>query len=94
MAKPYFQVDVPTRSVAPPGRQGRHVFTGSADDGKQALRMAREMCEAALAAQAAGHPLPRRCPDGWGARGIRPGWELDWTAATVALWSQDHFPAR
>ncbi|MFB6550870.1 S1 family peptidase [Streptomyces sp. NPDC056405] len=63
---------------------------GSADDGRQALRRARLMCEAA---QAAGRPLPRRSPDGWGACGIRRGWELDWARATVAPWRQDPFPA-
>ncbi|MEU2440154.1 hypothetical protein ABZ595_28825 [Streptomyces rubradiris] len=25
-------------------------------------------------------------PDTWTARGLRPGWELEWTAATAGLW--------
>ncbi|MYR57475.1 hypothetical protein GTY54_14970 [Streptomyces sp. SID625] len=85
-AEHYFQVDVPTWSATQPERQGRHIFTGSADDGRQAVRLARSVCEATLAARAAGEPLPRRSPDGWGARGVRSGWELDWTAATVVPW--------
>jgi hypothetical protein len=93
MTQPYFQVAVPMRSIAQPDRRGMHVFTGSADDGRQALRMARETCEAALAARAAGCPLPGRLPNGWGARGVRPGWTMDWAAATVAVWSQGPSPS-
>ncbi|WP_411080770.1 hypothetical protein [Streptomyces sp. cmx-18-6] len=89
MTKLYFQVDVPTRNSVQPERCGLHVFTGSAETETDALRVARETCEAAVAAQKAGFALPRRRPDGWGARGVRSGWVFDWTAATVAVWEHD-----
>ncbi len=89
MTKLYFQVDVPTRNAAQPDRCGLHVFTGAAETETEALRMARETCDAAVAAHAAGSAIPRRRPDGWGARGVRSGWELDWAAATVAVWEHD-----
>ncbi|MFE1545015.1 hypothetical protein ACFW61_31745 [Streptomyces microflavus] len=70
MTKVYFQVDVPTRNCAQPERCGLHVFTGAAETEADALRIAREACEAAVAARAAGAAIPRRRPDGWGgARG-------------------------
>ncbi|MFC9328548.1 hypothetical protein [Kitasatospora sp. NPDC057015] len=91
MDRLYFQVDVPTRNTTRPGQLGHHVFTGPADTGSQALRIARETCEAALAAQAAGTAIPLRRPDGWGARGVRPGWAFDWARATVATWDCNSF---
>ncbi|MFD8609496.1 hypothetical protein [Streptomyces sp. NPDC059631] len=30
--------------------------------------------------------IPHGRPDGWGACGYRPGWDLDWAAATVSRW--------
>ncbi|MDT0489218.1 hypothetical protein ACPEIF_13415 [Streptomyces sp. NPDC012600] len=97
MTKLYFQVDVPTRNSAQPERCGLHVFTGPAETESEALRIAREACEAAVAAREAGFAVPRRSPDGWGARGVRSGWVLDWAAATVAVWEHDRafwtFPA-
>ncbi|MFI9237017.1 hypothetical protein [Streptomyces sp. NPDC053079] len=29
---------------------------------------------------------PRTRPDGWGARGLRPGWEPDWSATWAGRW--------
>ncbi|MFH8371619.1 hypothetical protein [Streptomyces sp. NPDC018031] len=86
MAKPYFQVHVPIRSTVQPERHGIHVLTGPADTAPQAVRIAREACDAALAARAAGLGVPHRRLDGWGARGVRPGWVPDWAAATVVRW--------
>lgn len=86
MTTVYFQVDVPTRNAVQPERCGLHVFTGAAATEAEALCIARETCEAALAAQKAGSVIPRRRPDGWGARGVRSGWVFDWAAATVAVW--------
>ncbi|WP_432060443.1 hypothetical protein [Streptomyces sp. S1] len=89
MTKVYFQVNVPIRSSVQPGRYGLHVLTGPADSWSEALRIARETCDTAVAAQRAGFPIPRRRPDGWGARGLRPGWVFDWPAATVDAWEHD-----
>ncbi|MFJ3085476.1 hypothetical protein [Streptomyces sp. NPDC086838] len=86
MAQAYYQVNVPIRNSGRPGQRGLHIFTGPADTWSDALRIARETCATATAAQQAGFPLPRRRPDGWGARGLRPGWVFDWTAATVDAW--------
>ncbi|MFF2720654.1 hypothetical protein [Streptomyces sp. NPDC058011] len=89
MTKVYFQVNVPTRNSVQPERCGLHVFTGAAETEAEALRIARETCEAAVVARAAGSAIPRRRPDGWGARGVRSGWVLDWAGATVAVWEHD-----
>ncbi|MCX5208817.1 hypothetical protein OG689_05840 [Kitasatospora sp. NBC_00240] len=89
----YFQVSVPTRNLGRPEQRGLHVFTGPAETGADAVRIARRTCDAALAAQAAGVAIPRRRPDGWGARGVRPGWAFDWADATVASWECDSFLA-
>ncbi|MER5867602.1 hypothetical protein [Kitasatospora sp. NPDC002040] len=86
MEQPYYQVNVPIGDSARPGQRGFHLLTGVAGTGAQALQLARETCEAALAAQEAGDPIPRRGPDGWGARGVRPGWTFDWPAASVTPW--------
>ncbi|MER5717398.1 hypothetical protein [Streptomyces sp. NPDC002132] len=50
-----------------------HAFTGIADSPAAALRRAREVYDAALAAHTAGLKIPGRQPDSWGARGLRPG---------------------
>ncbi|WP_336317597.1 hypothetical protein [Streptomyces lavendofoliae] len=89
MAHVYFQINVPITNSVRPEQRGWHVFTGPADTWAEALRIARETYDAAAAAQEAGFALPRRRPDGWGARGLRPGWVLDWTAATVDAWEHD-----
>lgn len=90
VAKPFFQVDVPIRHPAQPDRRGSYVFTGQADSSREAVRIAREVCDAALAAHAAGLDVPHRRPDGWGARGVRPGWEPDWEAARAHAWDAVH----
>ncbi|MFH9425491.1 hypothetical protein [Streptomyces sp. NPDC017529] len=82
---PYYEVDVPIRNTA--GLSGVHVFTGRADSRSAAARIAHAVYDAARAAQQAGGEIPRRRPDGWGARGYRPGWEPDWQAATVGRWN-------
>ncbi|MFE1884167.1 hypothetical protein [Streptomyces diastatochromogenes] len=48
------------------------------------------MYDAALAAQQAGLENPRKRSDGWAARGLRPGWELDWKAATAGRWNDPY----
>ncbi|MEV0489977.1 hypothetical protein [Streptomyces atratus] len=58
-----------------------HVFTGRADSRSAAVQAALEVCDAARAASQAGLEIPHGRPDGWGACGYRPGWELDWPAA-------------
>ncbi|MCF2126356.1 hypothetical protein L1I79_07840 [Strepomyces sp. STD 3.1] len=96
----YFEVHVPIRNSVRPEQCGLHVFTGTADTWATALRIARETCDEATAAQQGGLPLPGRRPDGWSALGLRPGWVLDWTAATVDAWgphgrlrlSRSHLP--
>ncbi|MFJ3825489.1 hypothetical protein [Streptomyces nodosus] len=88
MLSPVYQVNVPTRDSS--GRSGLHVFTGNADNHAAAVRIARDVYESAAAAQRAGLPIPDRRPDGWAARAVRPGWHLEWAAATVGLWSEPH----
>ncbi|MFF5393242.1 hypothetical protein ACFY5H_33870 [Streptomyces sp. NPDC013012] len=82
----FFEVDVPIHDTANPARKGLHVFTGVADSPATALRRAHEVYDAALAARAAGLEAPGKQPDGWGASGIRPGWELEWPAAKAGRW--------
>jgi hypothetical protein len=60
-----------------------HVFVGPADSRRTAGRLAHEVYDAALAAYQEGQALPGPRADGWGARGVRPGWEPDWQAATA-----------
>ncbi|MDP9954292.1 hypothetical protein [Streptomyces vinaceus] len=66
---------------------GLHVFTGRADSRSAAVRIAHEVYDAARAATEAGLEIPHGRPDGWGACGYRPGWELDWPAATAGRWT-------
>ncbi|MFD5848207.1 hypothetical protein [Streptomyces chartreusis] len=86
MTHPYYEVDVPIRSTESPGLHGLHVFTGRADSRSAAVQAAHEVYDAARAAQEAGLEIPHGRPDGWGACGYRPGWELDWPAATADRW--------
>ncbi|AXI91234.1 hypothetical protein SAM9427_36285 (plasmid) [Streptomyces sp. ETH9427] len=81
MTLPYFEVDVPIRSTETPGLEGVHVFTGQADSRSAAMKAAHEAYDAARAAAESGLEIPHGRPDGWGACGYRPGWELDWSAA-------------
>ncbi|MFI1177869.1 hypothetical protein [Streptomyces melanogenes] len=90
MGLPYYEVDVPTRNTAQPGLSGVHVFTGPADSRSAAVRIAHEVYNAARAAQEAGLAIPARRPDGWGVRGCRPGWELDWPAARAGRWNEPY----
>ncbi|MFD3622761.1 hypothetical protein ACFWWT_48170 [Streptomyces sp. NPDC058676] len=87
---PYYEVDVPTKNTAQPGLSGVHVFTGPADNRSAALQKAHEAYDAARAAKEAGLEIPHGRPDGWGACGYRPGWELDWKAATVGRWNNPY----
>ncbi|MFI9311561.1 hypothetical protein [Streptomyces triculaminicus] len=90
MPLPYYEVDVPIRNTARPSLLGLHVLTGQAGSRCDAVRIAHEVYDAALAAQAAGLEPPGKHPGGWGARGIRPGWEPDWSAATVGRWNDPY----
>ncbi len=58
MAKVYFQVNVPIKNSVRPEQCGLHVLTGPADTWSDALRIARETCDTAAAAQRAGFPIP------------------------------------
>ncbi|MGR4884034.1 hypothetical protein ACIPUC_32095 [Streptomyces sp. LARHCF249] len=84
MTHPYFEVDVPIRSTA--GLRGVHVFTGRADSSSAAVKAAHEVYDEARAATEAGLEILHGRPDGWGACGYRPGWELDWAAAKAGPW--------
>ncbi|MEU6680916.1 hypothetical protein [Streptomyces sp. NPDC046925] len=86
MAHPtLFEVDVPIHDTT--GMHGLHVFTGQATSRSEALTRAHLAYDAALAAQRAGLKNPGRQEGGWGARGVRDGWELDWAAATAGPWT-------
>ncbi|MBQ0867372.1 hypothetical protein [Streptomyces sp. RK75] len=86
MTLPYFEVDVPIRSIETPGLEGVHVFTGQAESRSAAMKAAHEVYDAARAAAEAGLEIPHGRPDGWGACGYRTGWELDWPAAKAGPW--------
>lgn len=90
MSLPYFEVDVPKRSTEVPGLRGLHIFTGRADSRSAAVRFAHEVYDAARAATEAGLEIEHGRPDGWGACGFRPGWELDWPAATAYRWTNPY----
>ncbi|WP_198655463.1 hypothetical protein [Streptomyces geranii] len=86
---PYYEVDVPISNTRQ-GLRGVHVFTGQADSPGTAVRLAHEAYDAARSAQQAGLAIPGSRPDGWGARGYRPGWEPDWPAATADRWKSPY----
>ncbi|MGW5609404.1 hypothetical protein ACWEWI_25530 [Streptomyces sp. NPDC003753] len=90
MGLPVYEVDVPTRSTTQPGLERVHVFTGQADSRSAAVRIAHEVYIAARAAREAGLEIPHDRPDGWGACGYRPGWELNWPAATAGQWNNPY----
>ncbi|MGX1913607.1 hypothetical protein ACWIID_32910 [Streptomyces phaeochromogenes] len=90
MPLPFFEVDVPIKSTDQPGLHGVHVFTGPADSRSSAVRIAHEVYDAARAAQQAGLEIPGKRPDGWGARGYRPGWEPDWLSAMAGRWNDPY----
>jgi hypothetical protein len=70
------------------GRCGLRIFTGEADNPGAAIQIAYKVYAAAVAAQQSGLRVRRR--DGWGERGMRSGWELDWSAATASLWNDPY----
>jgi hypothetical protein len=84
MTLPLFEVDVPIRNTA--GGCGVHVFTGRADSRHAAVKAAHEVYDQAAAAWQTGVEIPDTRPNGWTARGYRPGWVLDWQAATAGCW--------
>ncbi|PWJ02896.1 hypothetical protein DKG34_36095 [Streptomyces sp. NWU49] len=86
MALRIYEVDVPIHDTTHPDRRGLHVFTGVADSPAAALRRAHEVYDAVLAAHTAGLDIPDTQDGGWTARGLRPGWELDWHAAKAGPW--------
>ncbi|WP_333745963.1 hypothetical protein [Streptomyces sp. IBSBF 2950] len=88
MPLPYYEVDVPITSTT--GLEGLHVFTGQATSTGEAVRLAHEVYAAALAAHQAGLEIPGKRPDGWGARGVRPGWEPNWLAASAGPWNDPY----
>lgn len=75
----YYEVNVPIRNAD--GASGWHILTGQATDHTEAVLIACSVYEQAVAAHLAGLDIPRRRPDGWGARGYRAGWSPDWPAA-------------
>ncbi|MET9438099.1 hypothetical protein [Streptomyces sp. NPDC006551] len=79
----FYEVDVPIHDTANPALRGLHVFTGEADSPTTALRRAHEVYDAA---HTAGLEIPGKQPDSWGASGLRPGWEMEWTAAKAGRW--------
>jgi hypothetical protein len=83
----YFEVDVPIHHNTNRALHGVHVFTGKASSPGEALTRAHEVYDAALAARQAGLEIPGQQDGGWGARGVRDGWELDWAAAKAGPWS-------
>ncbi|WP_030423209.1 hypothetical protein [Streptomyces sp. NRRL F-5065] len=86
----FYEVDVPIHDTANPALRGLHVFTGEADSPTTALRRAHEVYDAALAAHTAGLEVPGKQPDSWGARGLRPGWDMEWTAAKASPWKNPY----
>ena len=81
-----YEVNVPIRNTTRPGLRGVHVFTGQADGRRAAIQAAHEAHDTVRAAAEAGLAIPHGRPNGWGACGYRPGWELDWPAAKASLW--------
>ncbi|MEV6049217.1 hypothetical protein [Streptomyces xanthochromogenes] len=81
-----YEVDVPIHDPSKQ-RHGVHVFTGKAASVDEALTRAHQVYNASLAARQAGRELPGPQDGGWGARGVRDGWELDWAAAEAGPWS-------
>lgn len=87
---PHFEVDVPIHHIAHPELQGVHVFTGVAESSREALQLAHQVYDHAVHAHQSGSEIPDRRPDGWAARGLRPGWQLDWASAKVGRWDDPH----
>ncbi|WNI27329.1 hypothetical protein [Streptomyces sp. ITFR-16] len=81
----FYEVDVPIHTNDR-AQHGLHVFTGQATSVTEALTRAHQVYDAALSARQAGLENPGQQNGGWGARGTRDGWELDWAAAKAGLW--------
>ncbi len=82
----FYEVDVPIHRTDQQ-LHGLHVFTGQATSSSEAMACAHQVYDAALAARKAGLTNPGRQDGGWGASGVREGWELDWQAAKAGVWS-------
>ncbi|MFF4227422.1 hypothetical protein ACFYZH_31870 [Streptomyces abikoensis] len=80
----YWEVDVPIYDAD--NHLGLHVFTGRAASPGDALAAAHAVYAAARLLSAAGREIPRADGDGWAARGLRPGWVLDWEHAHIKKW--------
>lgn len=89
MPLPMWEVDVPIHHSTEP-RTGVHVFTGRAADPAHALAAAHAAYDTALLLKAAGCEIPASFGDGWAARGLRPGWVLDWDHAATKVWTGLH----
>lgn len=70
----FYEVDVPIHRTDQQ-LHGLHVFTGQATSPSEALARAHQVYDAALVARKAGLANPGRQDDGWGASGVRDGWE-------------------
>ncbi|MFE2384407.1 hypothetical protein [Streptomyces misionensis] len=82
----FYEVDVPIHRTDQQ-LHGLHVCTGQATSPSEALARAHQVYDAALAARKAGLANPGRQHGGWGASGVRDGWELDWRAAKADRWT-------
>ncbi|PLW72004.1 hypothetical protein C0036_14760 [Streptomyces sp. DJ] len=83
-----YEVDVPIHHATDQERRGLHVFTGYAAGESEALAAAHNAYDRAVQHMSAGRPAPDESRDsgGWAARGLRPGWVLDWHKATTTAW--------
>ncbi|AJF70452.1 hypothetical protein [Streptomyces vietnamensis] len=77
-----WEVDVPIERAGT-GERGVHVFTGLAENGREARQAAQRVWETALLHTMANQDIPTAasCTD-WSARGLRAGWVLLWDQAT------------
>jgi hypothetical protein len=89
MPQSYWEVDVPTKNNDLRGKR-LHVFVGLADSPLAARTAARDAYTKALLLHQAGQEIPHESISGWGARGLRPDWDLDWAKATAAPWVNPH----
>ncbi|MER7112218.1 hypothetical protein [Streptomyces sp. NPDC000229] len=91
MPLPYWEVDVPIQRTDDPTVRGLHVFTGRAAGPGDALKAAHDAYDQAVLLHAAGREIPSTSgTGGWAARGLRPGWVLQWEQATATRWVDPH----
>ncbi|MBT2406875.1 MULTISPECIES: hypothetical protein [unclassified Streptomyces] len=77
-----WEVDVPIEHSAT-GERGVHVFTGLAENGREARQAAQRAWEMALLHTLAGQDVPAATkPTDWSARGLRADWDMRWDQAT------------